>query len=121
MVSEPAVMRSCKDRSISHGLLLTFFSGETSLPSAFIIIDDGSTLGSASSGTSPFYLNLNTTVVSFSLDGTVEVWEPALRRSDRDISIMHGVFYSLIASASFSAAAFAKASLGSFLYSAMVG
>ena len=121
MVSDPAATRSCKDRSISHGLPLVFFSGDTSLPSAFINIAAGSTLGSLSSGISPFYLNLNTTVLSLSLDATVLVSEPAFYLSPIDISIIHGVFYSFNTSASFSAAAFAKASFGSFRASANLG
>jgi hypothetical protein len=39
---------------------LVFFSGDMILPSAAIMTVAGSTLGSASSGNSPFYLNLNT-------------------------------------------------------------
>jgi hypothetical protein len=121
VVSDPAATRSCKDRSISHGLPLDFFSGDTSLPSAFIIIAAGSTLGSLSSGISPFYLNLNTRVLSFSFDGTVLVSEPAFYLSLIDVSIIHGVFYNFNTSASFSAAAFAKASFGSFRASANLG
>ena len=121
MVSDPAATRSCKDRSISHGLPLDFFSGDTSLPSAFIIIAAGSTLGSLSSGISPFYLNLNTRVLSFSFDGTVLVSEPAFYLSLIDVSIIHGVFYNFNTSASFSAAVLAKASFGSFRASANLG
>ena len=120
-VTEPAFILYCKDRSMSHGLPLVFFSGESSLPSADIIIAAGSTLGSASSGTSPFYLNLKTSVISLSLELTVLVCEPAFSLSDKDKSIIQGVFYSLTTSASFSAALFANASFGSFRASANFG
>jgi hypothetical protein len=74
---------------------LVFFSGESTVPSSALANIDGSCLTSASSGMSPFYLSLNTTVVSFSLDAIVLVADPAFILSATVISIIHGVFYNL--------------------------
>ena len=84
------------------------------MPSSALGTMLGSTLGSASSGISPFSLSLKAVEESFSFEETVLVWEPAFSLSERDMSIMQGVFYIFNRSASFSAAKVACASLGSF-------
>ena len=56
------------------------------MPSTALVDIDGFCLASASSGISPFYLSLKTVVVSFSLDATVLVADPAFILSAIEIS-----------------------------------